>query len=568
MISSYIKQKIESSFAKKEYQEVIDISDKFIQKKDRPPGLACLIGTCKFLKEEKNLEDLKSALDYFEEAYEKDKVGIHGLSGITNYINTTVFGARRYNQLSIYLKKAEKYYNETKDNFEKNIHFLVASKKLFSHQLDKFNQKKISEMILLNPQIPLSEKIDSVFFQNYFLDWSQKKYTDQIIKYSKNLPTHNAKNLSEIKFEENKKIHIGFVSADFTDQHSIFYFLKDTLKYMDRDIFKIYLFSFNRGKNNEFIGQKEIKNVADEFIDLEQYDNQECIDLIQKKKINILIDVMGITFIERISLFTARIAPVQISWLAYCNTNGIENIDYMIADQNVIYKKEEELYPEKILKMPEIWNSHCGYIFERKPYASPFKKNNYFTFGSLNNFHKISDEVIQAWGKILQKCENSKLILKSSSFDCNAEKIKYKFEKFGVVHKIDLLDLRKYAYKNDHMNVYKNIDLALDTFPYNGVTTTFEALWMGVPVIVLKGFNFNSKCGYSIIKNSTFTNLISNSIEDYTEKAIHFYENRDEFLKLKNELFNNILKTPLFDTKKFSRHFSNSLLSLKKKNYK
>ena len=568
MISSYIKQKIESSFAKKEYQEVIDISDKFIQKKDRPPGLACLIGTCKFLKEEKNLEDLKSALDYFEEAYEKDKVGIHGLSGITNYINTTVFGARRYNQLSIYLKKAEKYYNETKDNFEKNIHFLVASKKLFSHQLDKFNQKKISEMILLNPQIPLSEKIDSVFFQNYFLDWSQKKYTDQIIKYSKNLPTHNAKNLSEIKFEENKKIHIGFVSADFTDQHSIFYFLKDTLKYMDRDIFKIYLFSFNRGKNNEFIGQKEIKNVADEFIDLEQYDNQECIDLIQKKKINILIDVMGITFIERISLFTARIAPVQISWLAYCNTNGIENIDYMIADQNVISKKEEELYPEKILKMPEIWNSHCGYTFERKPYESPFKKNNYFTFGSLNNFHKISDEVIQAWGKILQKCENSKLILKSSSFDCNAEKIKYKFEKFGVEHKIDLLDLRKYAYKNDHMNVYKNIDLALDTFPYNGVTTTFEALWMGVPVIVLKGFNFNSKCGYSIIKNSTFTNLISNSIEDYTEKAIHFYENRDEFLKLKNELFNNILKTPLFDTKKFSRHFSNSLLSLKKKNYK
>jgi len=564
MISSYIKQKIESSFAKKEYQEVIDISDKFIEKKERPPGLACLIGTCKFLKKEKNLEDLKSALDYFEEAYKKDKEGIHGLSGITNYINTSVFGAKRYNQLSIYLNKAEKYYNETRDNFEKNIHFLTASKKLFSYQLDKFHQKKISEKILINPESPLSEKIDSIFFQNYVFDWSQKKYTDQIKVHSKNLPIYNAKNLSEIKLDENKKIHVGFVSADFTDQHSIFYFLKDTLKYMNRDIFKIYLFSFNRGKNNEIIGQEEIKNLADEFIDLEQYDNQECIDLIQKKKINILIDVMGITFFERISLFNARIAPVQISWLAYCNTNGIENIDYMIADQNVISKKEEELYPEKILKMPEIWNSHCGYTFERKPYESPFKKNNYFTFGSLNNFHKISDEVIEAWGKILQKCENSKLILKSSSFDCNAEKIKHKFEKLGVEHKIDLLDPKNYAYKNDHINLYKNIDLALDTFPYNGVTTTFEALWMGVPVIVLKGFNFNSKCGYSIIKNSGYLDLISNNIEEYVEKAVYFYNNQNDFLKLKSDLYNKILLTSLFKTKKFSENFCNLLIKVNK----
>ena len=564
MISSYIKQKIESSFAKKEYQEVIDISDKFIEKKERPPGLACLIGTCKFLKKEKNLEDLKSALDYFEEAYEKDKVGIHGLSGITNYINTSVFGAKRYNQLSIYLNKAEKYYNETKDNFEKNIDFIIASKRLFSYQLDKFHQKKISEKILINPKFPLSEKMDSIFLQNYVFGWSQKKYTDQIKILSKNLPMYNAKNLSEIKLDENKKIHVGFISADFTDQHSIFYFLRDTLKYMNRDIFKIYLFSFNKGQNNEIIGQGEIKSVADEFIDLEKYDNQECIDVIQKKKINILIDLLGITSIERISLFTARIAPVQISWLSNCNTNGIENIDYMIADQNVISKNEEELYPEKIIKMPEIWNSHCGYTFERKLQESPCKKNDYFTFGCLNNFHKISDEVIEAWGKILQKCENSKLILKSSSFNCNTEKIKHKFKKFGVEHKVDLLDTKKYADKNDHINVYKSIDLALDTFPYNGVTTTFESLWMGVPVIVLKGFNFNSKCGYSIIKNSGYPDLISNSIEEYVKKAVYFYNNQDDFLKIKSDLSNKILLTPLFKTKKFSENFSNLLLKVNK----
>ena len=276
---------------------------------------------------------------------------------------------------------------------------------------------------------------------------------------------------------------------------------------------------------------------------------------------------MGLTFFKRISLFNARVSPIQISWLASCNTNGIDNIDYMIADHHVITKEEEKFYPEKVLKLSDVWNAHCGFDLERKAYQSPCEKNNFFTFGSLNNFHKISNEVLEAWCKILQKCKNSKLILKSSSFNCNIEQLKNKFQKFGVVNQINFLDVRRYPHKKDHMNVYQSIDLALDTFPYNGVTTTFEALWMGVPVLVLKGFNFNSKCGFSIIKNSNHTSLISDNIDEYIEKAIYFYENREEFIKFKKDLFNNILRTPLFDTKRFSKNFSSLLLNLKK-NYK
>ena len=96
--------------------------------------------------------------------------------------------------------------------------------------------------------------------------------------------------------------------------------------------------------------------------------------------------------------------------------------------------------------------------------------------------------------------------------------------------------------------MYNDIDLALDTFPYNGVTTTFEALWMGVPVLVLKGFNFNSKCGFSIIKNSSFTDLISNDLDEYMKRLFIFIIIEKNFT-VKKELFNNILSTPLFDTK-------------------
>ena len=564
MISSEIKKKIENLFSEKKYQEVINVSDAFISKSDRPPGLACLIGTCKFLKKEKNKDDLISALQYFEEAYIKDKKGLHGLTGVTNYLNTAVFGAKRYNELKVYLKKAEQFYKHTRQDYEKNPDFLIASKKLFSYQLDKINQKEIAEKIISKPNFPLSEKIDSIFFQNYIFDWSQQKYTESVKNISKQLPNYDVKDLAKLNLEENKKINIGFVSADFTDQHSIFYFIKDVLINLNRDLFKIYLFSFDRGSNNQVIGQKEIKSFADEFIDLESFTNQESIELIQEKKINILVDVMGLTFHKRIPIFNSRVSPIQISWLASCNTNGIENIDYLIADNNVISEEEDELYPEKIIKMPEIWNAHCGYNYDRKLYESPCERNDYFTFGSLNNFHKLSDEVVETWSKILQMCEKSKLILKSSSSDCNIDKIKNKFDKFGVLDKITLLDVKNYAYKVDHLGVYKDIDLALDTFPYNGVTTTFEALWMGAPVIVLKGSNFNSKCGFSIIKNSNFINLISKSPKEYVERAVYFYNNKSEFLELKKNLFNNILSSPLFNTKQFSENFSKSLLSIVK----
>ena len=139
------------------------------------------------------------------------------------------------------------------------------------------------------------------------------------------------------------------------------------------------------------------------------------------------------------------------------------------------------------------------------------------------------------------------------------------FRKNKVENQIEILDRSNYKNKKDHLDLYNKIDLALDTFPYNGVTTTFEALWMGVPVIGIKGFNFNSKCGFSIIKNTSYTDLISNDLDEYTEKAIYFYHNREKFLQLKKELFNNILSTPLFDTKNFSENLGNKLLDLLKK---
>ena len=151
----------------------------------------------------------------------------------------------------------------------------------------------------------------------------------------------------------------------------------------------------------------------------------------------------------------------------------------------MIFDEEKNQYSEKIVKLPEIWNSHSGFNFDRSFNELPHINNKNFTFGSFNNFRKISDETINTWSEILNKIENSTLILKSSEF-CNDEILLEKFKKNGVAHKIQIFNKIDFKEKNYHLNLYKKIDLSLDTFPYNGVTTTFRSLWMNVPVLVLK----------------------------------------------------------------------------------
>ena len=174
---------------------------------------------------------------------------------------------------------------------------------------------------------------------------------------------------------------------------------------------------------------------------------------------------------------------------------------------------------------------------------------------------KISDETINLWSNILKDVENSRLILKSSNF-CSEDLLMNKFRSNGVSDRVIIYDKFDFFKHEDHLNLYKKIDLCLDTFPYNGVTTTYESLWMNVPVIVLKGNNFTSRCGVSIIKNSMQDYLIANNKKEYVSKAVFLAKNLGQLNRIRKNLYDNILSTDLFNTKKFSRDFNNILLKL------
>ena len=148
---------------------------------------------------------------------------------------------------------------------------------------------------------------------------------------------------------------------------------------------------------------------------------------------------MGVSSSNRLVLFKNRIAPIQATWLGYCNTTGVDQMDYIFADKNLIMDDEVNLYSEKIIYLSGIWNTHSGLEIERVKQVPPLIKNNYLTFGSFNNFANINNNVVRFWSEILKSIKNSKLILKSS-IPLQTINIKNQFKKYGVLDSIILVD--------------------------------------------------------------------------------------------------------------------------------
>ena len=409
-----IKEKIKNLFNQKKYKELIYIAEQNFTKNQRSPGLINLIGVAKFYKEDVTREDIQESLLCFEEAFLKGKGTIHAYNGLLNLIKLGIKASILFSDFSNFLQKATKYYEESEANYERDQSFLANGIELFTFLLDHEKIKKIIKKIL-------NSDIDSKFLNglaifgcNYYYDWKQIDYLKNSKKNAKLFSKLNIQDLKNISYKDNIKIKLGFVSCDLEKNHSTIFFLKNTIKYLDKNKFDVSIFSLTQ-INKDDTSQNQLRELPDHWFDLYENNNQKIADQIQNEKIDILVDLIGFTKPERLELFNSRIAPLQISWLSYCNTTGLDNIDYLISDKNLILPGEESMYSEKIVKLPQIWNTHSGFEYERKFNNLPFLKNNFFTFGSFNNFRKISDETIDAWAQILNKVPNSKLILKSST---------------------------------------------------------------------------------------------------------------------------------------------------------
>ncbi len=552
--------KLKKLFQDKKYFEVILEIESSTTENNRSPALHNLLGVCRASQKGRTDRDTKYALDDFEKAFHKDNFGEISLESLCNHIKLCAEMGRKDSELLNNMLTSQEMYLKAEKKFSENKRYLAHGIDLYKYLIKHKEKISLVEKIIKSNGLNKLFGTSYITSQMYLSNWKQKNFAEFQKKFSNIFHVLDSKKLLKID-KSKKKIRIGFFSPDFKQSHSITYFIQDLIADLKKTKFETFGLSLLKNNQRDETTDK-FSNLFDNWIDLGDKSDQEIVDAIQNANIDILIDLAGLWSSNRANIFNTRICPLQVSWLGFNNSTGLKEIDFILADTNTV-KNEEKEYLTKIYKLPKIWNSHCGFKYKRVFNELPFKKNNYFTFGSLNNFMKINDEVLNTWIKILKKTKNSKLILKSSLFLCE-EVLRNRFEEEGLINSIEILKKTKRTDFLSHINLYDKIDLCLDTFPFTGVTTTFEALWKNVPVITKMGYNFNSRCGESILRNANIENFIAISNDDYIEKAIFYANNIDELDKTRKNLFDKITETPLFDTKGFSNDFCEALENMQK----
>ena len=541
-----LNQKLIKLFENKRYSEIEFEIESFgdIEKLPIKILMAYAVAIALNLKSKK--KDFEKAAYFFERVYISNKSNVDPLYNLI--IVSLKSGVFKY----VYPHLIERHKKNNKD--EKVLEALHKINFISGNVSE--SQFYSSQLIKVNPNYPsIWEDYLSSF--NYIANKSQGEHLKYALEFDK-LPKIDDNPLLKInkKIKKNK-IKLAFLSPDLKT-HSVSFFLKDILSKINKKDFEIFAFS-NLEKNLHDGITEELKKYFDEWYDIKKMTDIEFVNLARSLDVDILVDLAGFTVGNRIQALRARCSPIQISWLGYCNTLGIKNMDYLIADYNLIKKEEENLYSEKILYLPKIWNVMSNQKNLPNINNLPLKESSIFTFGSFNSFFKLSNETINLWSKILNN-SNSRLILKSGSASSYSvvKNITKKFKESGVEeNKVIILD--KNLTREEHLSQYNKIDVALDTFPYPGVTTSFESILMGVPVLTMSGFNFNSRCGESINLNLGMDDFIAAGDEDYFDKAIQLQKNVKKLELLRSSLREKALASPLFDVDNFTNEFSSIL---------
>jgi len=399
-----------------------------------------------------------------------------------------------------------------------------------------------------------------LFTYHYLGQPIKDKYVKTLNNFNSSIKKFNLDSSVKIIKSSQEKLNIGFVSGDFVD-HPVGYFLEKTLLELKN---KINLFAYS----NSFSETELTRNIKKYFF---KWDviigkrSEDIINLIRNDKIDILFDLSGHTKNNILPLFANRLAPIQVAWIGYLASTGLSNMDYLISDKIICSENSEEFFTENLWQMPNVWNCYSppNFVTEINKIA-PFERRGFVTFGSFNNYLKYNNNLIKTWSTILNSVNNSKILLIYNGIDSSEIKqsIINDFLKFDVSK--DKIILKGFMDRKDLLEMYNDVDIALDPFPYNGGSTSFEASWMGCPLLTKKGKTFLSRCGESININLNMKEMIAEDEQDYINKAVQIGNNKEILLDLRKRLSLNSRQSNLFNAKLFSENFYQMLLDMKK----
>jgi tetratricopeptide (TPR) repeat protein len=349
-----------------------------------------------------------------------------------------------------------------------------------------------------------------------------------------------------------RRLKVGYVSPDFR-MNAVCFFIQPVL--VNHDAAQIEAFCYANVTKPDDITRRLQDEYQDHWRVITGLNDEQASHLIRQDGIDILVDLTGHGGDNRLSLFALKPAPVQMTWIGYPDTTGLTTIDYRITDAIADPPgMTERLHTEELLRLPGCFLCYNPGAEFPDPNSLPFKANGFITFGSMSNFSKITPQLLDIWSEVLLQTPGSRLILRYRGQEREriARDIGQHLEQKGVT--ADRLELLGHASSVvEQLTGYNRMDIALDTFPYNGTTTTCEALWMGVPVLSLAGQTHVARVGASLLTAVGLPALIAESAQEYVEKAVTLANNIDLLDALRSRLRGMVSASPLCDHLGFTR---------------
>ena len=363
-------------------------------------------------------------------------------------------------------------------------------------------------------------------------DWG-KRFADPLTRIAKPLKIQDR--------NPRKKLKIGYVTADFRE-HSIAFFMLPVLQHHNPDNVEIHVYS--NGPWDHITPQ--IRILVPHWLDIMEMSDEDVCKRIREDQIDILVDLSGFTHGHRLGVFARRAAPVQVTWLGYMQTLGMKAMDYRLVDRGIAPLGHEPYYAEALfyVKGMACYAPPAYAPFCEQP---PMLRNGYPTLVSLNSSAKITNEMLRIWSQILHAREDARLIIlvKEESAEAAQAHMQPRVEAAGMP--LERVSVMHQQPLSNFMEMGHIADVALDTSPTSGGTTTLHALWMGLPVVTLigeRGADASSACIWAALG---WYKAVAHSEQEYVGRALEFMHDTEKLLRFRASIRDRMLDSPLMD---------------------
>ncbi|MEW6519910.1 MAG: tetratricopeptide repeat protein [Thermodesulfobacteriota bacterium] len=363
--------------------------------------------------------------------------------------------------------------------------------------------------------------------------------------------------------DPDRRLKIGYVSADLRE-HSVGYFIEPILAQHRKENVEVFCY-YNNRQQDDF--SRRLAACADHWTPCEEMSDEQLAQAIRADQIDILVDLAGHTNGNRLLVFARKPAPIQVTWLGYPDTTGLTAMDYRLTDNQADPAgKSEQWHSETLYRLPNCFLCYAPQPDSPAVVPPPATATGRITFASFNNLTKVHEVTIRAWAAILRELPASQLLLKSTQSSCASvrNRLRLLFARLGVGQERILFANFTKTF-TEHMGLYGSVDIGLDTFPYNGTTTTCEALWMGVPVITLAGTRHVGRVGVSILSAIGLEEFVANNEEEYVQRALSLASDDKRLCRLRETMRTRLAASPLCDGPGFTRELEGAYRAMWRK---